>query len=510
MEQILQKQSIAVNEVVYNAAVEQPIECDALLADYCPDIVKVLKCALYTNIGAAQVLAERITVDGTVMVHIYYNDEGGGVCHAEYKVPFSRAIDMAAAPEAPIITVLPHVDYVSCRAISPRRLDVRGAISLRVKVTERRPQELVSGMQGAGLELHRELVHITELINQCEDSFQLQEDLEIGYGKDAIAAIVRTDYRVHVTDYKVVAGKIVAKGDFMLHLLYRPVGEAFRLDVMEYTLPISQIMDCEGLDENAVCDVEMVVQSIDLQPKADENGDYRMVSLNATINAVAAVHRHKEVPVASDCYSTMYESRCQSRPVRFLRLAQVLREVLMHKTTLDLPEGVEEVLDVWCELDNLSWNFQRGSLQIALRLTVNMFAKMGSGECLYFEQSSDLEQSIAIAVGPEQVYFDPSCDVLSSGYNLAGKDKIDIRCEVIVKGCVYYTVECQSITEVTVSEDAPKVREQNKLYIYYGNAGERVWDIAKRYNTSPQAVYKENALEQDVLTGKMMLLIPMV
>ena len=38
----------------------------------------------------------------------------------------------------------------------------------------------------------------------------------------------------------------------------------------------------------------------------------------------------------------------------------------------------------------------------------------------------------------------------------------------------------------------------------------RSWEIAKRYNTSLQAVMEENALEQTTLQEKRMLLIPIV
>ena len=43
MELNLQRQTVTVNEAVYSGAVEQPLECDVLLPDYCPDIQKILR-----------------------------------------------------------------------------------------------------------------------------------------------------------------------------------------------------------------------------------------------------------------------------------------------------------------------------------------------------------------------------------------------------------------------------------------------------------------------------------
>ena len=42
MELNLQKQTVSVNETVYDGSVEQPLECDVLLPDYCPDIARII------------------------------------------------------------------------------------------------------------------------------------------------------------------------------------------------------------------------------------------------------------------------------------------------------------------------------------------------------------------------------------------------------------------------------------------------------------------------------------
>ena len=44
MEYKLKKDRIAVCEIAFDSFTELPIESDLLLPDYCPDIVKVLKC----------------------------------------------------------------------------------------------------------------------------------------------------------------------------------------------------------------------------------------------------------------------------------------------------------------------------------------------------------------------------------------------------------------------------------------------------------------------------------
>lgn len=510
MELNLQKQTITINEVVLAESVEQPIECDAMLPDYQPDIAKILKCAVSVNIGSTGASDKTLSIEGMAVIHVYYLSESEGIRRCEYKVPFTKNTEMPRAAMSPVVMVRPSVDYVNCRAVSGRRLDVRGAVTLEVKVTERGSEEVISGAEGGGLQLRQQMVKSTELSGQCESIFSVAEDLEVAYGKPPIATILRTDCRVNVQECKVVSGKVVAKADLMVHITYLPQGDCFQLEMMDYTLPISQIIDADGVDENCICDVMMHVMSCDVQPRADEAGEYRMLTLEARMKAVVAVHRQQEIPVASDCYSTDYDCTCKQRPVSFLYLEKILRETIMHRDSLELPEGVSEVMDVWCEVETSDWKQDNEEIVINLRLTVCMFARVdGSEGILYFEQTSDLSQRVPVSCTEGKIMLDPTCDVLSCSYGLSG-DKMDIRVEIIVRGCVYCCFRQNSVAEITLDEAAPRSKKQNRLCLYYADKDESIWDIAKRYHTSANAIWEENNIQNDLLTVRCMLLIPMV
>lgn len=510
MELNLQRQTITINETMFQGNVEQPIECDALLPDYCPDIVKVLKCGAVIHLDGTTVSADRLTIEGMAVAHIYYTSEQNRICHVEYKIPFGKAVELKSAPQDPVISVTPSVDYVNCRAVNQRRIDVRGAITFAVRVNDQKKSDFVSDAVGGGLQLKREMVQATEVQGRSQSAFPVVEELELGYGKSQIGTVLRSDGRVRLQDSKVIAGKVVAKGEMTLHILYQPLEEEGELEVMEYSLPLSQIIDCDAADEESLCDVELKVLRCDVTPKAGDDGEYRTFGLDARIGATVTAHRHQEIPVACDAYSTRYHSDCKLAPVTFRQLTDIVNETATHKVTLDLPEGIESVLDAWCEVDSMTWKQEKDSLLLDFKLNISLFARMENGECLYFEQQSEYSHTAPLSAGCLDLNFEPSYDVLSSSYTLAGKEKIDLRCEVMVRGSVTCAIRKQSISDITLDETREKQKEQNKLYIYYAEEGESVWDIAKHYNTSPGAVWEENGVEADLLSGRQMLLIPII
>ena len=512
MELNMQKQTITINEIVCNEVAEQAIECDAMLPDYCPDIAKILKCAVNTGIGSAAQNGDRIVIEGTAQIKVYYQSEGEGVRRADYKVPFTKTVELSSKVASPVITVTPSVDYVNCRAVSGRRIDVRGSLSLAVKVSERRSEPIISDATGGGLQLRQQMINSTELSGQAESSFAVTENLELAYGKPAIGSILRSDCTVNVHEAKLVSGKVVAKADLMVHITYLPQDDTNRLEMMDYTLPISQIIDAEGTGDDSICDVSMQPLVFELRAKADDTGEYRMVSLETQLRAIVVSHRKREVPVTTDCYSTMYESSCKQQQIPFIRLEKILRETVMHRAALELPEGVSEVLDVWCDVEAMNWKQNQESLVVTLRMTVCMFARTENGEGVsYFEQANDLVQNIPVACPDNgKIIFEPNAHVISCGYSLSGEDKIEIRCEINLRGCIYCTFAQPTICEINVDEASPRQREKNRLFLYYADPDESVWDIAKRYNTSANAIWEENDIQNDILSARRMLLIPLV
>ena len=61
-----------------------------------------------------------------------------------------------------------------------------------------------------------------------------------------------------------------------------------------------------------------------------------------------------------------------------------------------------------------------------------------------------------------------------------------------------------------MDETHPKPVRSAALTIFFARKGENVWDIARQYNTSMEAVMEENNLTEEWIGENRMLMIPMV
>ena len=90
------------------------------------------------------------------------------------------------------------------------------------------------------------------------------------------------------------------------------------------------------------------------------------------------------------------------------------------------------------------------------------------------------------------------------------EDKLDVRVELDIHALVFTRVTEQIVTDLRLNEENRKTKKTAALTIYFSQAGESVWDIARRYNTTAEAIMTENGLEGDVVSEKCKLLIPRV
>ena len=75
MELQLNRDSICINEIVFDGTLEQSIELDYLLPDYCQSIFKVLKCRITPKITSSRVQNGKLFLDGRETSFFFFQQD---------------------------------------------------------------------------------------------------------------------------------------------------------------------------------------------------------------------------------------------------------------------------------------------------------------------------------------------------------------------------------------------------------------------------------------------------
>jgi hypothetical protein len=506
MELHIGKQPVFIHQMLLEAELEQPVECDVLLPDYCEDIQKILKCTMEPVVTRQEAVERRLELEGICLVTVYYRSPEGQLCRGEYRVPFSKTAELKGTAQNPIVWVQGLCSYINCRAVSSRRLDIRGAAALRVAVSDMCEEQAVCSAGGKGLQLRQTSLNSTRIVQQTCRSLGLVEELELPESKEGVAAVLRVGACARVLDCKTLAGKVILRGEAVVRFLYRSAGG--KCETMEVTLPVSQMTDAEGVGEGSRCFARLSVQTATVE-RCDSQQDDRRVKISLTLNAHLRVHQEYQALCSSDCYSTRYECGCKTRTVALLELTQEVDRTFLYRSRMELPEGVDSITDLWCRVADWKVKREGADAVICGKLCVSLFGCRGGEAPEYYEKLVDFEERVAVGQG--EVVFRPSLRVMGQSYSFGGEGCLELRCEVAVSGCAYRCTSQPVICDITLDETKPKQAPAQKgLYICCAEPGEELWEIARRYNTSVDYILEENQLQEGCLEKRTTLLVPVL
>ena len=128
------------------AKAEIPVETEILISDYLPQVFKVVKCFVRPVVLQKQLQPGRLTLEGYVRCTVYYQGEdGAGLCQAEQKLPFHKVLELPDFPFTAWSAVVEgQTEYINCRAVTPRRIEVRGAYGLTASVCTQCSTEVIT------------------------------------------------------------------------------------------------------------------------------------------------------------------------------------------------------------------------------------------------------------------------------------------------------------------------------------------------------------------------------
>ncbi len=509
MDYMAEKNPLSTIEILYDGCQEQPVDLDITLPDYCPDIQKILKCQVYPRILDQSLAGDRLELGGSYTVRVLYlGAEGNAVRCCESSSPFSASIPLKRNIEEGKVKAFPRVEYINCRATSSRRLDIHGSFSLCARVLGRGDCEAVCGLSGDDVEQQRETASYSRMSAFSVQPFSVEEVLELPSGKPEAENLIYSCAAVSLQDYKVIPNKVMVKGDVTLRLLYSSSLDSAVLETMEYAIPFSQMLDCGGISEEMECDVRLSVVGTDVQIKNDYSGGKVFFDAQVRISADMTAYQNSETGYVSDAYSKKYEMNLDFQQRNVDELLEIFSDSIVDKASFPLEQGVSKVVDVWSELCTVSCAREENSLILRGKYSICILALSADGTPFYRERVADYEYKRPFA-GTGEARCDPEASVAGMSYRITSSE-LEVKTELAFSGAVFARKTCRMVEAAHADESKPRDRDRSAaLVLYYAEPGEALWDIARAYCTSMEAIQRENGLESEAMESQGMLLIPM-
>ncbi|MBR7070866.1 MAG: DUF3794 domain-containing protein [Clostridia bacterium] len=497
------------NETIFQESTEQPIDADFTLPDYCASISRILKCRAVSRIASKGMNGRNITVDGNVTVTLLYADDENKIYGYEYQYPFNKSFEMPVDGEGGTLICKSRCEYLNCRAVTGRKVDLHGAVSLSVCVSKRKSNELLSDFDDDGVELRRGTVPTTVPMGSAEKYLMMEEEIELGQGQPPVHNLLRYESRVLLREKKLLHDKAVIKGDLLLTILY--CSENGNLQTVKSILPFSQIVELNGVEEGCLCDASAECAGLELKPRQSVSGEIRSFSLTAKLLICVQAYCDSDMAVVLDSFSRRYETEMLKKEFRFEKLCKTITENFHAKQSFSFAKGeLGSVADLWSDVQVGFVGMEENNFTVKGTVPIGMICYSTDGVPAFFERTVDFEYRCPMEHAIIGMMCEPIVEVQNIAYAIIGEDTMEIRLELSLIACIYETNKMSVIADITPDEKKP-IQKPNKgaLIVYYAAAGESLWDIAQKYGAGIHEMKTLNHCDDLPFSEDKTVLIPM-
>ncbi len=466
------------------------------LPDGMPDIGRVLGAWGQVIVRGKEWNGGHMAVSCGVMAWVLYIPEDEtGVQSVEAWLPFSVKWELPETRHDGKILTNCLLKGVDARSTSARKLMVRATLCAYGEAwLPDQAEAAVPPERWEDVELLTAAYPVMLPKEAGEKAFFLEEQITTPASGNKLQKLMYYTLQPEILEKKVMAGKMVFRGNAALHALYRT--EDGNLATLDYDLPFSQYADLNGeYDQDAWLSVQPCITSLDLMP--DENG---VLQLKAGLLGQYMLWDRTMVQVAEDAYSP----RRQVKPMmQQLLLPAVLDrcEQSVHAEQSAQAE-VQQLVDVtFCPCHG-QVEYTDSGVAIALP---------GQFQMLYYDMEGSLCHTVVPWQGQWQWNAARECPVDTRLYPVGraqavpGGAAVNLRGEVLVDGV---TVAGQGIPMVTgIEMGEPEKPDPNRPALILCRKGDRrLWDVAKQTGTTVDRILAANQLDGEPHADRILLI----
>ena len=512
----INRETVPAVECIWNGLQEQSVELDYILPDYHPDIFRLIRCEVIPVIMGYSVIGDKLSYELRCDIKILYCTDTDSVIRCiSQKQTFSRIAEPAKICKDPIVKISAKTDHVNYRAVNKRRLDVRAAVSVKIDISGINNQEVISDVSGMNIQLRKTPVNFESAKINAEKILRISEETELSAAQPPVISVISSRCIPNATETKIISGKLLAKGEVNISLLYscEKNGKG-TVEPMSFSVPYSQIVDMDGLDDSFSCSANAEILSCELTPSGDRNNDNRIIKYEIEIKISCQAVKTSSLMIAVDAYSTVYPCEVSFSDVNARQLPLIYTENFRHTAKISEGENVPaNIFAMWVTPKNINTRLSEDGKTVTVTgmLTYSMAVQDNSGMITMPDRDETFEQVISIENDISGASLSASITVTDVSYNISSEGILTAKSDISAKISASGSSSIKAVSEIIIDDKTKKQRDGDyAIKLYFGVKGENVWDIAKRYNTSVDSVIEENELNGDIIENDGMILIPIV
>ena len=440
------------------------------------------------SLSSLEISSGRANYGGRIICTVVYTDGEGGLCRVQKGAEFSHFVDderLAPAQRGECV--------LKCERCQLKREGssyvVVAVVGAKICVFDNSARGFVTSIDGANCRIENGRLY--SLVNFSGES-EVEDDFEC-----AASDVLVPSASVCVTGCNVKTGLVEVNGEIYLSLLAVREGSPVCLD---RTVPFKCELSCDEalLSRRAYCRAE--IANLNVNCKVNENNGKCNISFDSTLAFNGHFYEEEEISYAQDAFSEECELNLTYAEERVF----ADDDIKNYSERVQGPCATKAKLDYTCAFLAAtlpSAEFERTKGGIEGSITATLLYKQ-NGEVHSTEVNMPFSVTLA---GLSENCNDISVCVL--GVSLRQRAEGECEGEAILK-ITAADGEYKTIKYIAeAGEGEKRTPSDSAISVYITQAGDGLWETAKRLCVSPESIQSSNPELTFPLTGKERIII---
>ena len=500
------------------------VDQDYNVPDAKSDVQRVILNEGTLRIEEQKIVDNYIRISGKIQFRMLYvtDDSEKRLSSLEGRFPFEELVYAEKVPEGSLFIKSSQTE-LTVTVIHSRKLGIKALVELQVCSEQQKEEHLTSdiyregrrGEEGSeyadGLCRKKRQETLLKMHTMKRDTYRIKEEVQIGGTKENIGTLLWTEVTPGKLDTRIGEEVLLLQGEMLVFCFYEsPDG---RLDWIEQTVAYEGKIPCYGAKDSMYHQLYPVFTDVAVESRMDEEGEVRILGVEATLDMRLIVYEEVEMDVLEDAYALDGECEIKYKDCPCEKLLMQNHTKCKVTEKLTLPEIKEDILQICHSTGRVeveSTKITEKGIEVEGVLHIQ-FLYIKSDDEIPFDVWQGMVPFTAFLESNEtndRMQVDLTWCIEQLNVGLLGNAEVEVKAVLAFHGFLKEEVKIRCPQEmICLPFDAEKLEKQPGIVGYIVKEGDTLWDLAKRYGTTGERILEMNDCEKNGLKSGDKILI---
>lgn len=470
------------------------MEFDTPLADYCPDIARLIRvdCTPFAEKWVTE--GDKAVVSGKAVYDLLYEtDYKNKLKYCSFTQDFSCTTPIPRNFKGDV-SVFGEVrcKRINCKLLSPRRIIIRCTLDADFGLeTDTMLKAVAVNEDGESFFQKKSIDFLGRAQAVCE-TFRINDTVTLSQAEKNIGEIVCG--RVVLQEPQIVptAGNAEIKTTASIFVLCEEEAVEGKYFCVTKSLPVTLNMHSDSIEDFKTVSADISPRNPSFTADLDQYGESRVIKTDFEIFARALIKEPKSYTVATDLFEKSFDGVCVNAT------GDIPKNMPLPANGFSIEAKLTELSPRPASI--LQWDILPSTAVaepwvdgIKIKGTFNLSVLADTAEGVYsFDQAVPFEQDIELNSPAAEYSLQAQVFPIEVMPNLHSDGSITARIIASAKINLCYKEEECFVADVAKRTPAPEALSEPTLIYRFPQKGETLWDIAKSYKADPESILNSN------------------